>query len=198
MTTTALLAAEGGRPGTAAVAVIAFLVLAVAVTASFHLAAPGERLVVHRFGRPVRVRGPGVVLLLPWVERADRVSLLPTTLEPGPVLAHTRDGAVVRVGASADARVSDPAAHVASPDAPARAAGVVADAVRAEIARTDLADLASGYARLGSAAAHRAALLAAEWGVTVVAVHVTDVELHLDPGLLRWADRRAGDPDPRR
>lgn len=181
-TGTALAAERGGSGPTVAIAVAAFLVVAVAATEAVHVAARGEQLVVRRFGRVRRVRGPGAVLAVPWLDRVTRVSLEPASLGPEPVDAHTRDGAAVRVHATARIQVVEPDAATAAPDVPARIADELAHAVRTAVAATDLAALTADPARLAGLVRDQAAPTVRHWGVEVLAVHITDRQMHLDHG----------------
>lgn len=71
-----------------------------------------ERGVVLRFGRLVGIRNPGLNLIIPLVERMNRVSLRIVTfvLEPQEVI--TRDNVTVKVDAVVYFRVIDPAKAV--------------------------------------------------------------------------------------
>ena len=50
-----------------------------------------ERVVVFRLGRLVASRGPGLVLIIPFVERAVRVDLRTVTMDVPPQDVITRD-----------------------------------------------------------------------------------------------------------
>lgn len=67
-----------------------------------------ERGVVFRLGRLSELKGPGVVLLIPFVDRLVRVSLRTVTLQVPPQEVITRDNVPARVTAVAYFRVVDP------------------------------------------------------------------------------------------
>src|SRR5919202_4000896 len=71
-----------------------------------------ERAVVFRLGRLIDQKGPGLVLLIPAVDRMVRVSLRTVTLRIPPQDVITRDNVPVRVAAVAYFRVVDPARAV--------------------------------------------------------------------------------------
>src|SRR2546422_8446874 len=58
-----------------------------------------ERLVVFRLGRLVGERGPGLVLLIPIVDRAVKVGLRTVTMDVPPQDIITRDNVSVKVNA---------------------------------------------------------------------------------------------------
>src|SRR6059036_1449254 len=67
-----------------------------------------ERAVVFRLGRVIDKKGPGLVLLVPAVDRMVRVSLRTITLRIPPQEVITRDNVPVRVAAVAYFRIIDP------------------------------------------------------------------------------------------
>ena len=94
------------------VAVIVLLVVALAgialAAASVRVLREYERGVVFRLGRVIDQKGPGLVLLIPAVDRMVRVSLRTVTLRIPPQEVITRDNVPVRVAAVAYFRVIDP------------------------------------------------------------------------------------------
>jgi regulator of protease activity HflC (stomatin/prohibitin superfamily) len=67
-----------------------------------------QRVVVFRLGRLVAARGPGLVLIIPLVERAVRMDLRVVTLDVPPQDVITRDNVSVKVNAVVYFRVLDP------------------------------------------------------------------------------------------
>src|ERR687885_1850259 len=71
-----------------------------------------ERGVVFRLGRVIEQKGPGLVLLVPAIDRMVRVSLRTVTLRIPPQEVITRDNVPVRVAAVAYFRIIDPTRSV--------------------------------------------------------------------------------------
>jgi regulator of protease activity HflC (stomatin/prohibitin superfamily) len=67
-----------------------------------------QRVVVFRLGRLVASRGPGLVLIIPIIERAVRMDLRVVTLDVPPQDVITRDNVSVKVNAVVYFRVVDP------------------------------------------------------------------------------------------
>ncbi len=67
-----------------------------------------QRVVVFRLGRLVDARGPGLVLIIPVIERAVRMDLRVVTLDVPPQDVITRDNVSVKVNAVVYFRVLDP------------------------------------------------------------------------------------------
>ena len=86
------------------VGVIALILLANAI----NILQEYERAVVFRLGRFVGVRGPGFVLIIPFIEKVVRVSLRVVTHDVPPQDVITRDNVSVKVNAVVYFRVMDP------------------------------------------------------------------------------------------
>lgn len=75
---------------------------------SFSVLAEYERAVVFRLGRLSAVKGPGLIFLIPIVDRAVKVSLRTVTMDVPPQDVITRDNVSVKVSAVIYFRVLDP------------------------------------------------------------------------------------------
>jgi regulator of protease activity HflC (stomatin/prohibitin superfamily) len=137
-----------------------------------------ERGVVFRLGRLVGPRGPGLILLIPFIERMVKVDLRTVTMDVPAQEVITRDNVTVRVNAVAYFRVLDPRAAVVN----------VADYIRAtsQIAQTTLRSIL-GQSMLDELLSEREKInqdlqriiddQTEPWGVKVSVVEVKDVEL---------------------
>ena len=89
--------------GVAAVVAIVFLATTIRIVKEY------QRVVVFRLGRLSGVRGPGLVLLIPfWIERIERVSLRTIVDDVTPQDVMTKDNVSVQVNAVLTFRVIDP------------------------------------------------------------------------------------------
>jgi len=75
---------------------------------SFSVLAEYERAVVFRLGRLSAVKGPGLIFLIPIVDRAVKVSLRTVTMDVPPQDVITRDNVSIKVSAVIYFRVLDP------------------------------------------------------------------------------------------
>src|SRR5215203_6243001 len=87
---------------------IVILTAAALAAASVRVLREYERAVVFRLGRVIAMKGPGLVLLTPAIDRMVRVSLRTVTLNVPPQDVITRDNVPVRVDAVVYFRVVDP------------------------------------------------------------------------------------------
>ena len=94
------------------VAVVIILALAIAAAgAAVRILREYERAVVFRLGRLIGAKGPGIVLLVPLIDRMVRVDLRTVTSVP-PQEVITRDNVSVKVNAVVYFRVVDPVKSV--------------------------------------------------------------------------------------
>jgi len=183
-------------PGWAFGVVATFIALGALGLSATHVVWADQRLVVFRYGQLRSVRGPGITIVWPGVERGVRVSLRPSCLDLLWLPVTTADGAVVTVNGMAEMAVSDPAAYAArvlSPATPPRqATSAAATAAICEFAadRT-LAELSRMAGRDVRAPAAATGARTREWGVAIRRVELTRIELPADDDLLRWAERYA-------
>lgn len=71
-----------------------------------------ERAVILRFGRSLGIRGPGIIILIPFVERMMRIDTRTITMDVQPQDVITRDNVTLKVNAVIYFRVIDPEAAV--------------------------------------------------------------------------------------
>src|SRR5215213_7002810 len=158
------------------IVVVVFLVIV--LFAAVKVVQEYERGVVFRLGRLVGPRGPGLIILIPFVERMTKVDLRTVTMDIPAQEVITRDNVTVRVNAVAYFRVVDPNAATVN----------VADYIRAtsQISQTTLRSVL-GQAELDDLLAEREKIniqlqriideQTEPWGIKVSVVEVKDVEL---------------------
>ena len=122
------------------VALVILVALAVAAAgASVRILREYERAVVFRLGRLVGAKGPGVVLLVPLVDRMVRVDLRTVTFEIPPQDVITRDNVPAKVNAVAYFRVMDPVRSVVEVERIRAATSQIAQTtLRSVLGRADL------------------------------------------------------------
>ncbi|ACZ42187.1 band 7 protein [Thermobaculum terrenum ATCC BAA-798] len=169
---------------------VLIIVLALLVRASLRVTQEYERGVIFRLGRFAGVRGPGLIPLIPLIERMVRVDLRVVTMDVPAQEVITRDNVSVRVNAVVYFRVFDPKMAVIN----------VVDYIKStfQIAQTTLRSVL-GQSELDELLAHREKIndtlqkiideQTEPWGVKVSIVEVKDVEL--PEGMQRAMARQA-------
>jgi regulator of protease activity HflC (stomatin/prohibitin superfamily) len=67
-----------------------------------------ERGVIFRLGRLIGAKGPGIIFIIPWVDKLIRISLRTVTMDVPPQDVITRDNVSIKVNAVVYFRVIDP------------------------------------------------------------------------------------------
>jgi regulator of protease activity HflC (stomatin/prohibitin superfamily) len=137
-----------------------------------------ERGVVFRLGRVTSQRGPGMIFLLPMVERMVRVSLRTVTLEIPAQEIITRDNVPARVTAVAYYRVIDSTRSVLEIENVLAATSQIAQTtLRSVLGKAELDALLSEREQLNEHLQHIIDDQTEPWGVKVMAVEIKDVEI---------------------
>ena len=158
-----------------AVVVCTALVLA---GASVRILREYERAVVFRLGRVIDQKGPGLVLLIPIVDRMVRVSLRTVTLRIPPQEVITRDNVPVRVAAVAYFRVIDATRTVLEvEDFMAATLQIAQTTLRSVLGKADLDTLLSERERLNESLQQIIDEQTEPWGIKVTIVEIKDVEI---------------------
>jgi regulator of protease activity HflC (stomatin/prohibitin superfamily) len=162
--------------------IIVLVVLAVvaftAASASIRVLREYERGVVFRLGRLMDQRGPGLILLVPTIDRMVRVSLRTITLTVPPQEIITRDNIPARVTAVAYYRVVDANNAVTQVENYHSATLQIAQTtLRSVLGGVDLDSLLSERERLNEALQHVIDAQTEPWGIKVSTVEIKDVEI---------------------
>jgi regulator of protease activity HflC (stomatin/prohibitin superfamily) len=137
-----------------------------------------ERGVVFRIGRLAGARGPGLILLIPGIERMVRVDLRVITMDVPTQEAITRDNVTVKVSAVVYFKVVDPENAVVKVLDYIRATSLIAQTtLRSVLGQSDLDELLSNRDQINQELQHIIDEQTEAWGIKVSAVEVRDVEL---------------------
>jgi len=155
------------------------IVLIVVAVASVKILKQYERGVVFRLGK-VRggPRGPGLILIIPLIERLDRVSLRIITMPIQSQGIITKDNVSVDVSAVAYYRVADPIRSVVAIENVAAAINQIAQTtLRAVVGRHSLDETLSETERINQNIREILDVQTEEWGVQVTLVELKDIQL---------------------
>jgi regulator of protease activity HflC (stomatin/prohibitin superfamily) len=137
-----------------------------------------ERGVVFRLGRVTDQRGPGLIFLLPAIDRMVRVSLRTVTLTIPAQEIITRDNVPARVTAVAYYRVIDPTRSVVEIENVLAATSQIAQTtLRSVLGKADLDALLAEREQLNEHLQQIIDDQTEPWGVKVTTVEIKDVEI---------------------
>lgn len=138
-----------------------------------------DQFVVERFGRLHKVLGPGINLIVPFLDKvAHRISILERQLPNATQDAITRDNVLVQVETSVFYRILQPERTVYRiRDVDGAIATTVAGIVRAEIGMMDLDEVQSNRSQLISTIKASVEDAVDDWGIEVTRAEILDVNL---------------------
>jgi regulator of protease activity HflC (stomatin/prohibitin superfamily) len=140
-----------------------------------------ERGVIFRLGRLIAQKGPGLILLIPIVDRMVRVDLRTVTLTVPPQEVISKDNVTVRVNAVAYFRVVDPNRAITEVENFLVATSQISQTtLRSVLGKAELDSLLSERERLNVELQQIIDEQTEPWGVKVTTVEVKDVELPAD------------------
>src|ERR671925_140125 len=137
-----------------------------------------ERAVVFRLGRLIGQKGPGLIFLIPIIDRMVRVDLRTVTLNIPPQEVITNDNVPARVNAVAYFRVVDPNSAIVEVENFLLATSQIAQTtLRSVLGKADLDQLLSERERLNEDLQKIIDEQTEPWGVKVTTVEIKDVEI---------------------
>jgi regulator of protease activity HflC (stomatin/prohibitin superfamily) len=137
-----------------------------------------ERGVVFRLGRLIATKGPGLILLIPLIDRMERVDLRTVTLNIPPQEVITRDNVPSRVNAVAYFRVVDANRAIVEVENFLLATSQISQtALRSVLGKAELDQLLAERERLNEELQKIIDESTEPWGVKVTAVEIKDVEI---------------------
>jgi len=176
--------------------VVLAVVLAVIALISVRVLREYERGVPFRLGRLRPIAGPGLVFLVPFVDRLIRVDLRTVTLTIPPQEIITRDNVPARVNAVAYFRVVEPALAITEVEAyPVATSQIAQTTLRSVLGRAELDTLLSERDELNDSLRRIIDEQTEPWGIKVTTVEIKDVEI---PEAMQRAMARAAEAERER
>jgi regulator of protease activity HflC (stomatin/prohibitin superfamily) len=155
-----------------------------------------ERGVIFRLGRLLGAKGPGLFILIPIVDRMQKIDLRTITLDVPSQEAITRDNVTVKVNAVIYFRVVEPTLAVVRILDYVRATSQIAQTtLRSVLGQSDLDELLGQREQINQRLQQIIDEQTEPWGVKVSAVEVKDVEL---PSTMQRAMARQAEAERRR
>jgi regulator of protease activity HflC (stomatin/prohibitin superfamily) len=164
-----------------AIVVLLIIFVAIALASGVRILREYERGVIFRLGRLIAQKGPGLIFLIPIVDRMVRIDLRTVTLTVPPQEVITKDNVTVRVTAVAYFRVIDSNRAVTEVENFLLATSQIAQTtLRSVLGKAELDSLLSERERLNVELQQIIDEQTEPWGVKVTTVEVKDVELPAD------------------
>jgi regulator of protease activity HflC (stomatin/prohibitin superfamily) len=161
---------------------ILLLLVLVLIGMGFHVLREYERAVVFRWGRLARGiiggNGPGVVVIIPFIDKLVRVSLRTVAMDVPPQDVITKDNVSVKVNAVIYFRVVDPQRAIIEVEDYLYATSMMSQTtLRSVLGQGQLDDLLARREEINTELQRIIDMQTEPWGVKVSAVEVKNVDL---------------------
>lgn len=158
-------------------AIAAFIIIT--VFKSINIVPQSDKYVVERLGKLKAVLGPGVNMIVPFLDTVrHKVSVLERQLPTNSQDAITADNVLVKVETSVFYRITEPEKTVYRiRDVDGAISTTVAGIVRSEIGKLELDQVQSNRAQLIERVREQVRMMVDDWGVEVTRAEILDVNL---------------------
>lgn len=137
-----------------------------------------ERGVVFRLGRLVGVKGPGLVLIIPIIDRLQKVSLRIITMDIPPQDVITKDNVSVKINAVVYFRVVDPGKAIVSVENYIYATSQLAQTtLRSVCGEVELDEILAHREKINTTIQEMLDRTTESWGVKISAVEIKHIDL---------------------
>jgi regulator of protease activity HflC (stomatin/prohibitin superfamily) len=164
------------NPGTF-IALIALIILLVILAGmALRIVPEYQRLVVFRLGRALGARGPGLIILIPFIDRGVRVDLREVFFDVEPQTTITKDNAGLSIDFLVYMKVVDSLPSVIEvEDFRGAARGIAITTLRALVGDMVLDDVLSKRDQLNETLQEKLDLVTNRWGIKVTAVEIREI-----------------------
>lgn len=146
------------------------------VPLAFRIVKEYERLMVFRLGRALGARGPGLVLLIPFVDRGIRVDLREVFFDVDPQTCITKDNAPLSIDFLVYMKVINAVASVLEvEDFRGAARGIAITTLRALVGDMNLDDVLARRDQLNELLQSKLDEVTNRWGIKVTAVEIREI-----------------------
>ena len=158
--------------------IAAIFVLLILVSASFRVLRQYERGVMFTLGRFSSVRGPGLIVFVPFIQQIVSVDLRTVVMEIPKQDLITRDNVSVKVDAVLYFHVADPEKAIIQVEQYVAATNMLAQTtLRSVLGQHELDELLANRTALNTDVQDILDSRTKEWGIIVTAVEIRDVQL---------------------
>jgi len=161
--------------GYSIIAILIILILVIIAT-SIRIVPEYKRLVVFRLGRSIGAIGPGLIFLIPFVDKSISVDLREDYFDVPPQTCITADNASVSIDFLVYDKVIDPVRSVLEvEDFTGAARGLAITTLRATVGAMDLDDVLSKREEINQVLHEKLDQVTDRWGIRITAVEIREV-----------------------
>lgn len=155
---------------------VVFFFLVIVLGMAIRIVPEYHRLVVFRLGRIIGAKGPGLILLIPFIDRGVRVDLRETFFDVPPQTTITKDNAPVSIDFLVYMKIVDSVPSVVNvEDYDGAARGIAITTLRAVVGDMALDDVLSRRDEINEALRSKLDEVTNRWGIKVTAVEIREI-----------------------
>ena len=155
---------------------LALIIIAAIIASGIRIVPEFQRVVVFRLGRVVAVKGPGLIFLIPFIDRGVIVDLREQYIEVTRQTCITKDNAPVDIDFLIYFKVVDPKRSVLEvSDFRGAAIGIATTTLRAVVGDIDLDQVLARREYINEVLRTKLDEVTARWGVKVTAVEIREI-----------------------
>jgi len=158
--------------------ILALFFVILVIRASIRVLQEYERGVVFRLGRFTKVKGPGLIFLLPGIDRLEKVDLRIITMDVPTQEVITKDNVTIKVNAVVYFKVMNPEYAIIKVERYMHATSQYAQtSLRSIVGQSELDEILSRREKINMELQKIIDVATDAWGIKVTAVELKDVEL---------------------
>jgi regulator of protease activity HflC (stomatin/prohibitin superfamily) len=151
------------------------------IFSAFKILQEWERGVILRFGHSMGIRGPGIILLIPFIEKMIRIDTRTITMDVQPQDVITRDNISLKVNAVIYFRVMDPeAAVIKIEDYYFATTQLAQTSLRSILGQFSLDDLLQNRDKINHTLQEQLDKATETWGIKISVVEVKQIDLPIE------------------
>lgn len=160
---------------------ILIVLIALVLASSIKVVREYDRAVVFRLGRLIGFKGPGLIILIPFIDRMIRVSLRTITMDIEPQDVITKDNVSIKVNAVLYFRVVYPDKAIVDVENYLYATNQIAQTtLRSILGQSDLDEILSERERINVRLQQIIDEHTEPWGIKVASVEVKQIDLPME------------------
>lgn len=154
------------------------IVIIILSSSAVHVLKEYERAVVFRMGRIVGSKGPGMIFIIPFIDKMIRVSLRIVTLDVASQEVITKDNVPVKINAVVYFRVVDPNRSIVAISNYVEATSAISQTtLRSVVGQVELDELLSQRDKINTKLQQIIDQHTDPWGIKVSTVEIKDLEI---------------------
>lgn len=158
--------------------IIIILLLILVISSALKILKEYERAVIFRLGRVIGVKGPGIIILIPFIDKMERVSLRTITMDIQPQDVITKDNVSIKVNAVLYFRVMFPDKAIIDVENYLFATNQIAQTtLRSILGQSDLDELLAERDKINKLLQEIIDEHTEPWGIKVSSVEVKQIDL---------------------